>query len=91
MSSAFDGTPARKLTVSRALLATQREELRQDIVRDMDALAEYVAAHGNPATERRAMNEAAGVLASDIRGSNTFRQDDLPFATTDASVIPTRR
>lgn len=41
--------------LAAALLAIQREGLRQEIIRDMDVLADYVAAHGNPAAELRAM------------------------------------
>jgi post-segregation antitoxin (ccd killing protein) len=41
--------------LAAALLAIQREEPRREITIDMDAPADYVEAHGNPAAELRAM------------------------------------
>jgi post-segregation antitoxin (ccd killing protein) len=41
--------------LAHALREKQAELLRADIARDMTALAEYVAAHGDPAAELREM------------------------------------
>ena len=41
--------------LAAALLALQRARLREEIVQDMTALADYVARHGDPAAELRAL------------------------------------
>ena len=65
-SDLLDKARAAEVNISRvaeealaaALLAIQQEALHQEITRDMDVLAAYVAAHGNPAAELRAMYRA---------------------------------
>jgi antitoxin CcdA len=41
--------------LAAALLAVHQEVLRKEIARDMNALADYVSAHGDPAAELRAL------------------------------------
>ena len=41
--------------LAAALRANQQERLREEIVQDMSVLADYVARHGDPAAELRAM------------------------------------
>ena len=62
-SDLLDKARAAELNISRvaeealalALRTIQQQHLRKEIGQDMDALAEYVAAHGNPADELRAL------------------------------------
>ncbi len=54
----IDASRVAEAALARALCEKQAELLRAEIRRDMVALADYVAAHGDPAGELREMFEA---------------------------------
>jgi len=52
-AAGIDASRVAEEALIRALRARQREQLREEIRQDMEAVARYVAEHGDPAAELR--------------------------------------